>query len=86
VLAIVWTGDIAAYFVGKKYGKHKIAPASALGKKLEGLAGFCRRQRHHGAILGHIAPLPHALIGAAFPVIGLGGDLFDILTQTPCWV
>ena len=77
VFAIVWTGDITAYFVGKKYGKHKIAPAISPGKSWEGLAGAVIASALMGAALGHVAPLPHAILGALFAVLGLAGDLFE---------
>ena len=41
LLAIVWIGDSAAYFVGKAIGRHKLAPTVSPGKTWEGsLAGL----------------------------------------------
>jgi phosphatidate cytidylyltransferase len=76
-IAIVCTGDIAAYLVGKQWGKHKIAPTISPGKSWEGLAGSIIASAAVGAALGHMAPIPHAVLGALIAIIGLGGDLFE---------
>ncbi|MEW6057160.1 MAG: phosphatidate cytidylyltransferase [Bdellovibrionota bacterium] len=38
-LLIVWVGDTAAYFCGRKYGQKKLYPLISPGKTLEGAAG-----------------------------------------------
>ena len=77
VFLVVWTGDIAAYFVGKRFGRHKIAPSISPGKSWEGLAGSMIASAALAAFLAGVAPLPHAILGAVFAVLGLGGDLFE---------
>jgi phosphatidate cytidylyltransferase len=36
LMLVVWTGDIAAYYVGSAVGKHKLAPRVSPGKSWEG--------------------------------------------------
>ena len=39
LLVVVWVGDIAAYYTGRAFGRHKLAPRISPGKTWEGAIG-----------------------------------------------
>jgi len=76
----LWAGDSAAYFVGKKLGKHALAPKISPKKSWEGaIANFLACIAISLALmplLGHPWWL-HALAGALCGVFGQMGDLYE---------
>lgn len=81
-LAVVacWATDIAAYAVGKRFGRHKLCPAVSPGKTVEGaIAGLVAATlvtaslgRWFGLDLGD-----GLILGAALGVAGQTGDLAE---------
>jgi len=87
-LATVWISDTAAYFVGRRFGKRKLAPSISPGKTWEGVAGalaavglYALAWTSLGGSPMRVAPawiLP-VLLGLA--VAGMIGDLFESLIK-----
>src|SRR5688572_282217 len=82
LLLVVWLGDSGAYYVGKKFGKHKLSPRISPKKTIEGLAGGIAVSII-AAIVIHFTffqnfPLHHAIIaGVILSVAGVVGDLAE---------
>lgn len=88
-LAFAWGGDTFAYFTGRLFGKHKLAPLVSPHKTVEGAIGgilgsglvgvLCtvaaRGLTGHaaGSMFGYIAVF---LLGMGCSVLGILGDLF----------
>jgi phosphatidate cytidylyltransferase len=80
VLATVWIADTAAYFAGRRFGRHKLAPAISPGKTWEGVAGALAALALYAVALSAVVgmPLP-ALFLMVFALLYLSvlGDLFE---------
>jgi len=55
VAAVIWVADISAYFAGKRFGKHKLAPAVSPGKTWEGVMGALAGVAVYGIVLAIVA-------------------------------
>jgi phosphatidate cytidylyltransferase len=90
--ALVWVADIAAYFAGKAFGKHKLAPAISPGKTWEGVAGAMAGVVIYGVVLSWVAHrfatpispifapslgIPAIAAMVALTALSVVGDLFE---------
>ncbi len=66
VAALVWVADIAAYFAGRRFGRHKLAPAVSPGKTWEGVAGALAGVAVYGVALSWIAHAQSTPLSAVF--------------------
>jgi phosphatidate cytidylyltransferase len=96
VLGTVWISDTAAYFVGRRFGKRKLAPSISPGKTWEGVAGALAAVGLYAlawTTLGGAGGMPVWLGGArvatawilpvllGLAVVGIVGDLFESLIK-----
>ncbi len=84
LLLVVWLGDAGAYYVGKKFGRHKLSPRISPKKTIEGGIGGIV-VAIITAIVVHFTffpqfPLVHAVIaGVVLSIAGVVGDLAESL-------
>ena len=80
VLVPLWVGDSAAYFVGKAWGRHKLAPAISPNKTVEGaaanLVGCVVAAYALGVWLG-VPTVASVAVGLSAGVFGQAGDLLQ---------
>ncbi len=79
---LCWAGDSAALYIGKNFGRHKLAPKISPGKTWEGAVASVAGGVLAGALYAHYlipaAPLPMVLIFAALGnIAGQLGDLVE---------
>ena len=83
VLGLVWVSDTAAYVVGSRFGRHKLAPAISPGKTWEGVVGALLASGVYASAWvasGSALPAPRGAFVALLlvvTVIGILGDLVE---------
>jgi len=96
LLGIVWAGDSAAYYVGTKLGKRRLAPVVSPKKSWEGFWGQVAAGALFGAALALVLPrvpgtpvvagAAGALLGAVLSVVAVVGDLVESTFKRSCAV
>jgi len=83
VIATVSLADSAAYFAGKRFGRHKLAPEISPGKTWEGVAGAMIAITIYGAVLCSYFQYSLVLIPLLWLIVILSimGDLTESLLK-----
>ena len=80
LLAVIFAGDVSAYYVGSYFGRHKLNPAISPGKTIEGAIGGLAGNLLVGST-GKFLFLPALSWGPAvlfFLAVGLAGQVGDL--------
>ncbi len=82
-LAVTWSGETAAYFVGRRWGRRKLAPRISPAKTVEGAVAQLLTSVATALVAAAAVPLrgvtpPHALgLGVTLGLLGQIGDLAE---------
>ncbi len=80
VIGSVWAADSAAYFVGNRWGRHKLLPLVSPNKSLEGAGAAVLAGGAGGALLGWVFGLSLVMavvVGALCAIASVCGDLWE---------
>lgn len=83
-MAVLWVSDTAAYFAGRRFGRHKLAPTVSPGKTWEGVAGAALGVAAYAVAWGALGLGRSGLALAGFvgfllllAALGIVGDLLE---------
>lgn len=90
-LALSWVGDAAAFFIGKRFGRNKLAPSISPGKTWEGTFASIAGSVVFGiGLMSAVSPSSTAwkvaLVSALANVAGQVGDLCESALKRGCGV
>lgn len=79
IFVVTWATDIGAYFIGRRFGRTKLAPSISPGKTVEGLYGGMAGAAMLGGAWVMFAGLNPTLLALAplFALAAQGGDLYE---------
>jgi phosphatidate cytidylyltransferase len=82
LMAVVAAADIGAYFAGRAFGRHKLAPSISPGKTWEGVVGGLLAVALYGALWLLLestltVPFPGFILLLAMASLSVVGDLFE---------
>ena len=81
VMGLVWMADISAYFAGRKFGKHKLAPSVSPGKTWEGVAGAVLGVSVYMLVVMALSGMTQHYLLFVFAILAVAlsviGDLFE---------
>ena len=93
-MATVWIADTAAYFAGRRFGKHKLAPSISPGKSWEGVFGGLAAVGVYALLIarfagesGYTGPagagavLLFVVFAMLIAAISVAGDLFESMLK-----
>ncbi|MCC6593767.1 MAG: phosphatidate cytidylyltransferase [Xanthomonadales bacterium] len=87
VLVLIWVADVSAYFAGRSFGQHKLAPRISPGKTREGVYGALAGTVLFAAMAGWLiepVPVGHGLLillATVTVLFSIVGDLFESLIK-----
>jgi len=79
IFLVTWSTDIGAYFAGRAFGRHKLAPSISPGKTVEGLCGGVVAAALIGGAWALWTDLgaPVLALAPLFALAAQAGDLFE---------
>ena len=86
LLVVIWSNDTFAYFIGRKFGRHKLAPVISPKKTVEGAIGGILGGAAVGLVFVHFialasAPVETVAITIVIGLVAMAGDLAESLIK-----
>ncbi len=87
LLIYVWSADTGAYFIGRSFGRQKLAPTISPGKTVEGMVGGVGLTLIVAAVVGLFFPfglkqyVGFLFLAALISFVTVAGDLFESMVK-----